>query len=87
MVSLFKDTSLAAVITVQEMLFKGQIFAAETYDYFTIYTMVFVLYFAVGYPAIRLVILLEKKVKAGYSARKNLIVTPTGDVETVAVTK
>jgi polar amino acid transport system permease protein len=87
MVSLFKDTSLAAVITVQEMLFKGQIVAAETYDYFTIYTMVFVLYFVVGYPAIRLVMLLEKKVKAGYSGRKNVIVTPTGDVETVGASK
>ncbi|WP_037363599.1 amino acid ABC transporter permease [Nakamurella lactea] len=87
MVSLFKDTSLAAVITVQEMLFAGQIVSAETYDYFTIYTMVFILYFAVGYPAIRLVILLEKRVKAGYSGRKKLIVTPTGGVETVELIK
>ena len=81
MVSLFKDTSLAAVITVQELLFRGQIFAARTYDYFTIYTLVFVLYFAVGYPAIRLVMLLEKKVKRGYAQRRPLIITPTGDVE------
>jgi His/Glu/Gln/Arg/opine family amino acid ABC transporter permease subunit len=87
MVSLFKDTSLAAVITVQELLFRGQIFAARTYDYFTIYTLVFVMYFAVGYPAIRLVMLLEKKVKRGYSQRKPIIVTPTGDVEILEVSK
>lgn len=70
MVSLFKDTSLAAVITVQELLFKGQIVAARTYDYFTIYTMVFGLYLVVGYPAIRIVMYLEKRVKAGYSGRR-----------------
>jgi polar amino acid transport system permease protein len=69
MVSLFKDTSLAAVITVQELLFAGQIVAARTYDYFTIYTMVFVFYLLVGYPAIRLVMSLEKHVKGGYAAR------------------
>ena len=69
MVSLFKDTSLAAVITVQELLFRGQIFAARTYDYFTIYTLVFVMYFAVGYPAIRLVMYVERKLKRGYAAK------------------
>lgn len=85
MVSLFKDTSLAAVITVQELLFSGQIFAARTYDYFTIYTMVFVLYFVVGYPAIRLVILLERKVKAGYAGRRKPLVTRGGEVATAEV--
>jgi polar amino acid transport system permease protein len=67
------------------MLFAGQIFAARTYDYFTIYTVVFLLYLAVGYPAIRLVMLLEKRVKAGYAGRRKLIVTPTGDVATLEV--
>jgi polar amino acid transport system permease protein len=79
MVSLFKDTSLAAVITVQELLFAGQIVAARTYDYFTIYTMVFVLYFAVGYPAIRLVMSLEKRVKGGYAARRRIVVAARAD--------
>lgn len=69
MVSLFKDTSLAAVITVQELLFAGQIIAAREFDYFTVYTMVFILYFAVGYPAIRLVIMLEKKSKRGWAKK------------------
>lgn len=80
MVSLFKDTSLAAVITVQEMLFAGQIYAARTYDYFTIYTVVFVLYFAVGYPAIRLVMLLEKKITSGYAAKKKPLASSSGEL-------
>lgn len=69
-VSLFKDTSLASVLTIQELMFRGQIVAAGTYDYMTIYTMVFIMYFLVGYPAIRLVTLLEKRMKNGYTQKK-----------------
>lgn len=69
MVSLFKDTSLASVVTIQELMFKGQIIAAGNYDYMTIYAMVFLMYFAVGYPAIRLVTYLEKRMKTGYAGR------------------
>lgn len=70
MVSLFKDTSLASAVTIQELMFKGQIVAAGTYDYMTIYTLVFVFYFMVGWPAIRLVTLLEKKMQNGYSKKQ-----------------
>jgi len=70
MVSLFKDTSLASAVTIQELMFKGQIVAAGTYDYMTIYTLVFVFYFMVGWPAIRLVTLLEKKMQNGYSRKQ-----------------
>lgn len=69
-VSLFKDTSLTSALTIQELLFSGQIIAARTYNYFTIYTMVFVLYFAVGYPAGLFVRYLERISKRGYSARR-----------------
>jgi len=69
MVSLLKDTSLLSVVTVQEMMFRGQIYAAETYDYFTIYTMVFLLYFAVGFPGVKLVDYLENRMKKGYASR------------------
>jgi His/Glu/Gln/Arg/opine family amino acid ABC transporter permease subunit len=69
-VSLFKDTSLASVVTIQELMFKGQIVAAQNYDYMTIYSMVFIMYFLVGYPAIRLVGLLEKRMKNGYKKKK-----------------
>jgi His/Glu/Gln/Arg/opine family amino acid ABC transporter permease subunit len=72
MVALFKDTSLASAVTIQELMFKGQIVAAQTYDYMTIYTMVFVMYLIVGYPAIRVVVLLEKRMKNGYVRNKKM---------------
>ncbi len=68
-VALFKDTSLVSVLTLQELLFSGQIIISRTYDYFTIYTMVLFLYFLVGYPALILVRYLEKLTKAGYRRR------------------
>ncbi len=75
-ISLFKDTSIASVITIQELLFSGQIIAAHTYNYFTIYTMVLVLYFACGYPASLFVRYLERISKSGYSrTRKRPIAT------------
>lgn len=37
-ISLFKDTALASVVTVQELTFTGQIISARSYQYFTIYT-------------------------------------------------
>ena len=70
-VALFKDTSLASALTLQELLFSGQIIISRTYDYFTIYTMVLVLYFLVGYPALMFVRYLEKLTKAGYRRRRS----------------
>ena len=69
-VSLFKDTSLASAVTIQELMFKGQIVAGATYDYMTVYIMVFVMYFLVGFPAIQLVTYLEKRMKNGYARKK-----------------
>jgi ectoine/hydroxyectoine ABC transporter permease protein EhuD len=70
-VALFKDTSLVSVLTLQELLFSGQIIISRTYDYFTIYTMVLALYFLVCYPSLFLVRHLEKMTKAGYRRRLN----------------
>jgi ectoine/hydroxyectoine ABC transporter permease protein EhuD len=69
-VALFKDTSLASFLTLQELLFSGQIIISRTYDYFTIYTMVLFFYFLVGYPALILVRYLEKMTKNGYGRRR-----------------
>ena len=69
-VALFKDTSLVSFLTLQELLFSGQIIISRTYDYFTIYTMVLLLYFLVGYPALVLVRYLEKRTKSGYGRRR-----------------
>src|SRR3546814_14621960 len=50
-ISLFKDTALASVVTVQELTFVGQIISARTSQYFTIYTLTGLCYFSHGYPA------------------------------------
>jgi His/Glu/Gln/Arg/opine family amino acid ABC transporter permease subunit len=68
-ISLFKDTALASVVTVQELTFTGQIISARSYQYFTIYTATAVLYLAVGYPAAVFVRWLEKRSRRGYRAR------------------
>ncbi len=80
-VALFKDTSLASALTLQELLFSGQIIISRTYDYFTIYSMVLVMYFVVGYAALIGVRYLEKRTKSGYRrrlpARVSLPIQPT----------
>jgi len=69
-ISLFKDTALASVVTVQELTFTGQIISARSYQYFTIYTVTGILYLAVGYPAALFVRWLEKRATRGYGARR-----------------
>ncbi|WP_283179338.1 amino acid ABC transporter permease [Gemmobacter sp. 24YEA27] len=69
-ISLFKDTALASVVTVQELLFSGQIIAARTYQYFTIYTVCMIMYFSVGYPAAIFVRKLEARISRGYAGKK-----------------
>ena len=54
-ISLFKDTALASVVTVQELTFTGQIISARSYQYFTLYTLTALLYFAVSFPSALLV--------------------------------
>ncbi|WP_421693696.1 amino acid ABC transporter permease [Aestuariivirga sp.] len=68
-ISLFKDTALASVVTVQELTFTGQIISARTYQYFTIYTATGLLYLSVGYPAALFVRWLEQRTQRGYRAR------------------
>jgi len=69
-ISLFKDTALTSVVTVQELLFTGQIISARTYQYFTIYTLTGILYLAVGYPSALFVRYLERISSRGYSFRR-----------------
>ena len=68
-ISLFKDTALASVVTVQELTFTGQIISARSYQYFTIYTVTGLLYLSVGYPAALFVRWLERRTQRGYRAR------------------
>ncbi len=70
LISLFKDTALCSVVSVQEVLFTAQLMAARNYQYFTLYTVVGALYFIVGFVAARLVDQLERRNQAGYRRRR-----------------
>jgi His/Glu/Gln/Arg/opine family amino acid ABC transporter permease subunit len=65
-ISLFKDTALCSVVSIQEVVFTAQIIAARNFQYFTLYTLVGALYFAVSFPAARLVGHLERITRRGY---------------------
>jgi His/Glu/Gln/Arg/opine family amino acid ABC transporter permease subunit len=65
-ISLFKDTALCSVVSIQEVVFTAQIIAARNFQYFTLYTLVGGLYFAVSFPAARLVGYLERVTRRGY---------------------
>jgi His/Glu/Gln/Arg/opine family amino acid ABC transporter permease subunit len=69
-ISLFKDTALASVVTVQELTFTGQIISARSYQYFTIYTATGILYLSVGYPAALFVRWLEKRTSRAYRPKR-----------------
>lgn len=68
-ISLFKDTALCSVVSIQEVLFTAQIIAARNFQYFTLYTVVAVMYFTVSFPAARLVGWLERRTRSGYRRR------------------
>ena len=69
-IGLFKDTALCSVVSIQEVLFTAQILAAQNFQYFTLYTVVGVMYFAVSFPAARLVGYLERVTRGGYARRR-----------------
>ena len=69
-IGLFKDTALCSVVSIQEVLFTAQIIAANNFQYFTLYTVTGAMYFAVSFPAARLVGYLERVTRAGYRSRK-----------------
>jgi ectoine/hydroxyectoine ABC transporter permease protein EhuD len=50
-ISLFKDTALVSTISIGELLFRGQLLAAENFKYLQIYSFIFVLYLVISYPA------------------------------------
>jgi ectoine/hydroxyectoine ABC transporter permease protein EhuD len=65
-ISLFKDTSLASIITVRELIFTGQIVAAVNYQYFAVFTIIGTIYLALSYPGSLCVQALERRMKIGY---------------------
>lgn len=69
-ITIFKDTALTSVMSVQELMFSGEIVSARTYQYFTMYTLTALLYIAVGYPSALLVGRLERITSRGYAHRR-----------------
>lgn len=69
-ISLFKDTALASIITVRELIFTGQIIAATNFQYFAIFTIIGAIYLAISYPGSLGVQYLERRMKIGYRPRR-----------------
>jgi ectoine/hydroxyectoine ABC transporter permease protein EhuD len=65
-ISLFKDTSLVSIVTVKELMFTGQIIAATNFQYFTIFTIIGIIYLSLSYPSSLFVSYLERRMKVGY---------------------
>jgi len=62
-VSMFKDTALCSTITVTELLFTGQLIGQQSFQYLQIYTVVFVIYLIITYPASRGVAWIERRTR------------------------
>jgi polar amino acid transport system permease protein len=74
-ISLFKDTSLVSIVTVKELMFTGQIIAATNFQYFTIFTIIGIIYLTLSYPGALFVGYLERRMKVGYRRRPGRLVT------------
>ena len=72
-ISLFKDTALCSVVSIQEVVFTAQILAARNFQYFTLYTVVGAMYFLVSFPAARLVGYLERVTKREFRYRPEVL--------------
>lgn len=62
-ISLFKDTALVSTISIAELLFTGQLLAAETFKYLEIYSFIFTTYILISYPASLGVKWLERRMR------------------------
>lgn len=63
-VALFKDTALLSTIGVVEILFRSQLTASTTYQYFDIYTAAMVIYLIISYPTSIVLRKLEQRLAA-----------------------
>jgi polar amino acid transport system permease protein len=63
LISMFKDTSLASVVTLKELMFQGEILSATTFKAVPIFLLVGLVYFALSYPASLGVQALERRLK------------------------
>lgn len=79
-IQMFKDTALVSTITVQELLFRTQSTANTTYDYLNLYTIAFVIYFAISYPAGMFVSYLERRLLRRTPRRSGREAVPSPDL-------
>lgn len=84
-IGLFKDTALASIITVRELIFSGQIIAATNFQYFAIFTIIGGIYLALSYPGSLGVQYLERRMKIGYRRRVPAVGGPTRPAPQAAV--
>jgi ectoine/hydroxyectoine ABC transporter permease protein EhuD len=73
-ISLFKDTSLVSIVTVKELMFTGQIIAATNFQYFTIFTIIGIIYLSLSYPGSLFVSYLERRMKVGYRRKPSRLI-------------
>lgn len=69
-VSLFKDSALAATVSVSELLFTGQMIGSETFEYMQVYAVLAVMYLAVSYPTSLALRRLERRMDLNRPGRK-----------------
>lgn len=70
-ISLFKDTALVSTISIPELIFTGQLLAADTFKYLQVYSFIFVIYLIISYPASRGVVWLERRLHPARAAASN----------------
>lgn len=63
LVMMIKDTSLLAMISVQELLLRTKTFASQTFLTVEAYTLLALVYLAISVPLSRLSVIVEKKLK------------------------
>jgi polar amino acid transport system permease protein len=65
LVDLLKSTSLLVTIAAGELMSEAQLISSETFRAMEVYLVIALIYFAVCYPVSQLLLLLERKVRAG----------------------
>lgn len=66
-ISLFKDTALVSTISIGELIFRGQLIAADTFKYLQVYTIIFVIYVVISVPASLGVKAIEAKLNTSHA--------------------
>lgn len=61
MITLTKDSSLVSFIAITELTYKATLIASRTYEYFTMYIGIAIVYFAITYTLSVLLGMLERR--------------------------